>query len=51
MNPLDPRLKRNQRRRRGVGATDENDGGPKVPLWAAMVGLVGAALYFGSTKR
>lgn len=30
--------------RRGIGADDE---GRKVPLWAAMVALVGTAFLFG----
>lgn len=43
------RQRRGSRPRRGVGANNNN--GMKVPLWAAMVAMVGAAFYFGARKR
>jgi len=47
-----PRLPRRivrTRGRRGVGAGDDENG-RKVPLWAAMLALVGTAFYFGKGR-
>jgi hypothetical protein len=35
--------------RRGIGADEED--GAKVPLWAAMVALIGTAFLFGRKQR
>jgi len=37
--------------RRGLGADEEDKPVPQVPLWAAMVALVGTAFLFGRKQR